>query len=273
MALYAIGDVQGCYESLRRLLDKIRFDPAHDRLWFTGDLVNRGPRSVEVLRFVASLGTQAVSVLGNHDLHLLAVAAGARTLSPRDTLQNVLAAPDRDELIGWLTARPLLHSDADTGFILVHAGLLPEWDVAQAITYARETESVLAGPRANEFFRHMYGDKPDRWQNDLTAWDRYRLIVNAFTRLRFCYPDGCAEFTHKGAPGSQPSPLIPWFAVPARKSRTARIVFGHWSLLGLWNEDGVIGLDTGCLWGRKLTGVRLSGDRREFFSVDCQKPG
>lgn len=280
MALYAIGDVQGCYDALQRLLDKIRFDPAADMLWFTGDLVNRGSQSLQVLRFVSSLGSRAVSVLGNHDLHLLAVAAGAQKLSPRDTLNDVLAAPDRDALLGWLARCPLFHHDAAAGHCLVHAGLLPQWDLGAALACAREAEAAIAGPQAGEFFRHMYGNQPDRWRDDLRGWDRLRLIVNVFTRLRFCHPDGQADYEHKGPPGSAPRPLIPWFALADRKSRGLRIIFGHWSLLGLWDKDGVIGIDTGCFWGRCLTAVRLGQDERQFTSIDCgmsglqvQKPG
>lgn len=272
MALYAIGDVQGCYGSLRELLDQIRFDSTKDRLWFTGDLVNRGPRSLEVLRFVADLGDKAVTVLGNHDLHLLAVAAGARSLAAGDTFQDVLEAPDRNELLTWMAGRPLLHHDPDSNFLLVHAGLLPQWDLSSALMHAGEATAVISGPRAAEFYGHMYGNAPDRWDDRLSGWERIRLIVNAFTRLRFCYPDGRIDYTQKGPVGSQPAPLLPWFAIPSRKTRDNRIVFGHWSLLGRWIEDGVIGLDTGCLWGRQLTAVRLGGGPRAFFTVECRPP-
>lgn len=269
MALYAIGDVQGCYDSLQRLLAKFSFDPQHDRLWFTGDLVNRGPRSADVLRLVAGLGDRAVTVLGNHDLHLLAVAAGAVPVRARDTLRDVLTAPDRDEILGWLARRPLLHHDAGNAHVLVHAGLLPQWDLALASACAREAEAAIGGPNAKEFFANMYGDLPNCWTPGLGGWDRLRLIVNAFTRLRYCDRDGRADYTHKGAPGSQPEYLLPWFQVPARRSKDRCIVFGHWSLLGRWDQDGVIGLDTGCLWGRQLTAIRLTGGKREFFAVDC----
>lgn len=273
MALYAIGDVQGCYRSLRELLDEIGFDSTEDRLWFTGDLVNRGPHSLDVLRLVADLGDRAVTVLGNHDLHLLAVAAGARSLAAGDTFQDVLEASDRDELLAWMAGRPLLHHDPDTDFVLVHAGLLPQWDLPSALTYAREAAAVIAGPRAAaEFYRHMYGNVPDRWDDDLGGWDRIRLIVNALTRLRFCYPDGRVDYVQKGPVGSQPAPLLPWFAIPGRKTRDALIIFGHWSLLGRWALDGVIGLDTGCVWGRQLTAIRLHGGPRAFFTVECPPP-
>ncbi len=268
MAVYAIGDVQGCYDSLRRLLDKLGFDPARDRLWFTGDLVNRGPRSVEVLRFVAGLGDRAVTVLGNHDLHLLAVAAGVIPESSEDTLTEILAVSDSEYLLTWLARRPLFHHDPTIGYALVHAGLLPAWDIADAEARAREVEPLIRARTAG-FFQEMYGDWPNRWSEQLTGAARRRLIVNAFTRLRYCYPDGAIDYEHKGPPGSQPPPLLPWFQVPGRASRGRRIVFGHWSALGLWDSDAVIGLDTGCLWGGRLTAVRLSGGAREFISVAC----
>lgn len=272
MALYAIGDVQGCYASLRQLLDEIGFNPTADRLWFTGDLVNRGPRSLEVLRFVADLGERAVTVLGNHDIHLLAVAAGARALRAGDTFEDVLEARDRDPLIAWLAGRPLLHEDAETDSLLVHAGLLPEWNVMSAHGYAQEATALISGPRSAEFYAHMYGDAPDHWSDGLRGWDRARLIVNAFTRLRFCYPDGRIDYTHKGPLGSQPPPLLPWFTIPNRKTRGKPIIFGHWSLLGRYAEHRVTCLDTGCVWGGELTALRLSGGPKAFFSVTCRPP-
>lgn len=268
MAVYAIGDVQGCYEALCALLDKINFDPTRDRLWFTGDLVNRGPHSLEVLRFVRNLGEGAVTVLGNHDLHLLAVAAGAARLRSNDTLAPLLMAADSERLLTWLSGRPLMHRDADMGVVLLHAGLPPQWDVAQAEAYAREAEAVIAGPDAVSFFHQMYGDVPNRWEPHLRGWDRLRFIVNAFTRTRFCDPDGRLDYRYKGMPGSQPAPLMPWFQVPDRRSQDECIVFGHWSLLGRCDSDNVIGIDTGCLWGRELTCVRLS-DEPKFVSVPC----
>lgn len=270
MALYAIGDVQGCYTSLQALLGKLRFDPSRDRLWFTGDLVNRGPQSLEVLRFVANLGDSAVTVLGNHDLHLLAVAAGAGRLYPRDTFEPILTAPDRDELLAWLASRPLLHRDIN-GYLLVHAGLLPDWDIERALTLAREAEAAIRGPEAAGFFRHMYGNAPERWHDDLEGWQRLRVIVNAFTRLRFCTEDGRMDFAHDGAPGTQPPDLHPWFRVRARRSRGTPIVFGHWSLLGRHDADGVICVDSGCLWGRELTAVRLADGARAFVGVSCPR--
>lgn len=269
MALYAIGDIQGCYDSLQRLLEKIRFDPGTDRLWFTGDLVNRGPQSAEVVRFVASLGDRAVAVLGNHDLHLLAVAAGAERPFSEDALDDVLSADDSEYLLSWIATRPLFHRDMQTGYSLVHAGLLPQWSVDDATALAREVEAVIGGSGGMEFLAHMYGDTPDRWSETLSGWDRWRLIVNGFTRVRFCYPDGRMDFSFKGPPGCQADPLLPWFQIPHRRSRDQRVVFGHWSLLGRWQGDGVICVDTGCLWGRELTAARLDLNVPQFVSIRC----
>lgn len=273
MALYAIGDVQGCYRCLNHLLDKIHFDSAHDRLWFTGDLVNRGRHSADVVRLVSSFGDRAVAVLGNHDLHLLAIAAGVRKTSSRDTLKDILHAPDSERLLTWISARPLFHQEADIGYCLVHAGLLPQWNIGDAARLAREAEAAISGQHAPEFFRNMYGDMPNTWTEELTGWDRLRLIVNGFTRVRFCDASGRMDFQHKDAPTIPTAGLVPWFQVPWRRSRGERIVFGHWSLLGLWNRDGVICLDTGCVWGRQLSAVRLNPDPPEFFSVQCKDCG
>jgi bis(5'-nucleosyl)-tetraphosphatase (symmetrical) len=270
MAVYAIGDVQGCFAELQSLLEKLHFDPAEDRLWLTGDLVNRGPRSLETLRFVRSLGDAAVAVLGNHDLHLLAVAQGVSRTKHRDTFGDVLGAPDRDELLDWLRRRPLLHHEK--GFYLIHAGLPPQWRVEEAERYAAEVEGFLRSGDYPEFFGRMYGDQPDRWSPFLSGWDRLRFITNCFTRLRFCEADGRVEFRQKGPPGSQPPHLLPWFAVPDRRSAGANIVFGHWSTLGFYRENGVFCLDTGCLWGGELTALRLDRESPRI-SVPCQRGG
>lgn len=270
MATYAIGDVQGCYTALQALLRRIRFDPGRDRLWFTGDLVNRGPQSLEVLRFVHGLGERAICVLGNHDLHLLAVAAGAAKIKKHDTLDGILEAPDRQPLLRWLCSRPLLHHDAHLGFTLLHAGLLPPWDLSLAQSLAREAEALLQSPEGGKFFHHMYGDLPDRWNENLRGFERLRLIINAFTRLRYCNRDGNMDLRPKGPPGSQPPDLMPWFQVPGRRSQGLAIIFGHWSALGLWRGDGVLGLDSGCLWGGSLSAARLDVAPMEFFSVNCQ---
>lgn len=271
MSVYAIGDVQGCYQPLQQLLNQIGFDPSSDRLWFTGDLVNRGPQSLEVLRFVKSLGNHAISVLGNHDLHLIAVATGTAKLRKNDTLDAILHAADRDELLQWLRTRPLLHYDKSLGFTIIHAGLLPTWNLADARRLALEVESALQGDGAENFFRHMYGDLPDHWHEELRGVDRLRVIINAFTRLRYCDIEGNMDLRPKGPPGSQPRDLLPWFQVPGRRTRTHKVIFGHWSALGLWQGDGVIGLDSGCFWGRSLTAVRLDSDRMNFFSVPCEQ--
>lgn len=270
MAVYAIGDVQGCYSALRRLLDVLRFDPAHDILWLVGDLVNRGPQSAEVLRFVMAL-PQAVAVLGNHDLHLLAVAADKSMIRSSDTLTDILSAPDREALLAWLRQRPLLHHDADLGYTLIHAGLLPQWSLGQAMAYAREAETAIVASTSNDLLDSLYGDQPDRWDVALAGNDRLRVIINAFTRLRYCDPDGRMLLSASGAPGTQPAPFLPWFQVPQRQSRDARIVFGHWSTLGAWQNDNVIALDSGCLWGGQLTAVRLDAGDTDFVSVPCEK--
>ena len=262
MAIYAVGDVQGCYDELRRLLEALRFDPAQDRLWFTGDLVNRGPRSLDTLRFVRSLGAAAATVLGNHDLHLLAVAHGVSRTKRRDTFGDVLLAPDREELLDWLRRRPLLHGE--DGFYLIHAGLPPQWRIEDACLRAAEVEGCLAGDDCEEFFRRMYGDQPDAWSDSLEYWDRLRFSTNCLTRMRYCGRDGRLDFKHKGAPGSQPAPLVPWFAAPERRSADASIVFGHWSTLGFHAGEGVYCLDTGCLWGGELTALKLDGAMRRI---------
>ena len=267
MAVYAIGDVQGCYESLRALLDKVRFDPASDTLWLTGDLVNRGPQSLEVLRFVKSL-PHAVSVLGNHDLHLLAVATGQAPAKKRDTFSDLLAAPDRDELLDWLRNCPLLHHDSGLGYTLVHAGLLPSWDLPTAQRLAREAEKFIAHSDRNDLYTHMYGDTPDHWDETLAGWARIRLIINGMTRLRYCDAGGRMDLRPKMAPGGQPAGLLPWFDVPTRRHSGERIIFGHWSTLGLWHHGDHIGLDSGCLWGGRLTAVRID-QSPTFTDVAC----
>lgn len=267
MAVYAIGDVQGCFDELMALLRAIDFAPARDRLWFTGDLVNRGPKSLEVLRYVRSLGERAVTVLGNHDLHLLAVAHSTAPPRRKDTFADVLAAPDRADLLAWLQRQPLLHHDGDLNYTMVHAGLAPDWDIATARACAVEVEQVLRGERAGEFFAHMYGDQPLQWRADLRGWPRLRFITNCLTRLRYCYHDGRLALDYKGAPGGQPAGQLPWFELPQRRSAAARVIFGHWSTLGASAGHNVYGLDTGCVWGGRLTALRL--DDARWFSVAC----
>lgn len=266
MATYAIGDVQGCYDEMRRLLDAAAFDPRQDRLWLVGDLVNRGAQSLAVLRYVRDLGERAVTVLGNHDLHLLVVAAGVRKPHRGDTLDEILAAPDRDELLAWLRAQRLMH--AGSGYAMVHAGLLPQWSIPQALALAREVEAALQGPEHGEFLRQMYGNEPVQWHDGLRGYDRLRVVVNAMTRLRLCTGDGVMEFTHKTGPQGAPPGYLPWFDVPGRTSRDTPVLFGHWAALGLTLRDDVLGLDSGCVWGRRLTLVRLE-DRR-VFQCGCE---
>jgi len=260
MAVYAIGDVQGCHDELRRLLDRLRFDPACDRLWLTGDLVNRGPDSLGVLRTVRGLGAAATVVLGNHDLHLLALAAGVRPPRYGDaSLLPVLAAPDSDELMDWLATRPLLHRDPGLGWTLLHAGLPPQWTLSTAATCAREVEQALAADRT-AFLENMYGNDPDRWSDDLPAKRRRRFAVNCLTRLRFVDRDGRLLLRLGGTLASAPAGAIPWFRHPDRASAGERIVFGHWSALGYLREAGVLALDTGCVWGGSLCAARLDAE-------------
>lgn len=268
MAVYAIGDVQGCFPSLLSLLNKLSFRPETDTLWFTGDLVNRGPQSLEVLRFVSALPNTVV-VLGNHDLHLLAVASGQAPVKKHDSFDAILAAPDREALLAWLRQRPLLHHDPRVNYTLVHAGLLPQWDLAMAQQLAREAEHYIERADHNELYTHMYGDTPDHWQNDLGGWARIRIIINAFTRLRYTDRHGRMDLRPKMTPGQQPAGLMPWFEIPDRLSRSARIVFGHWSTLGLLNRDNILALDSGCLWGGRLTAVRLDLEDPVFLSEAC----
>jgi bis(5'-nucleosyl)-tetraphosphatase (symmetrical) len=270
MAVYAIGDLQGCYDEFRALLDRLGFDPARDRLWLTGDLVNRGPGSLECLRFVRSLGEAAITVLGNHDLHLLAVAADAgRSTKVGDTLEPVLSAPDRDELLAWLQQRPLLHDDPSLGWTLLHAGLPPEWSVADAALCAREVEQALAHAPA-AFYARMYGNEPDRWTPGLAGYDRLRFTVNCLTRLRYCTADGRLLMKPKGPPQEAPPGAVPWFRAPGRRSRNARILFGHWSALGWYAGEGVVSLDTGCVWGGCLTALRLDVESAAPVQVGCR---
>lgn len=258
MATYAIGDIQGCYDQLRQLLERIDFDATRDTLWFAGDLVNRGPQSLEVLRFVKGLGDRAITVLGNHDLHLLAVWQDKHHhFKSNDTLLPIIDAPDREELLEWLRRRPLLHYDTGLDYLLVHAGLPPQWDLATAIRCAHEVEETLRGDRFLGFLENMYGNKPKQWSEQLDGWERLRFIVNCFTRLRFCTLDGALDFHHKGRPGGDETDVLPWFQIPERRSHTQRILFGHWSTLGLYTGDNVRALDTGCLWGGALTALRL----------------
>lgn len=269
MATYVIGDVQGCFDELMALLENIQFNPAQDTLWFAGDLVNRGHQSLEVLRYVKSLGDRAITVLGNHDLHLLAVYAGIKKTRSKD-LKTVIAAEDRDELINWLRTRPLLHHDEALGYTLVHAGLAPQWDLSLAMSCARELESVLASDQCFEFLQNMYGDKPRKWKADLRGWDRLRFICNSFTRIRFCErKSGKLAMEEKGPPTKRADDLVPWFDVKDRQSKDLNLLFGHWSTLGAYHSTGLHGLDTGCVWGGKLTALRIDTNPPVYMAINC----
>ena len=273
MATYAVGDLQGCDDEFQALLAALQFDPAHDRLWLVGDLVNRGPKSLEVLRRVRALGPAAITVLGNHDLHLLAVALGDARPKSQDTLDAVLNAPDREELLYWLRHRPLLHHDTTLGYTLIHAGLAPQWDLAQASACAREVESALRdAERYPALFENMYGNEPRLWSEELRGWPRLRFIVNCLTRMRLCSPNGNIDARHKGSPADAPHGLVPWFQVPGRRSQSLRIVCGHWSALGYHEGDGVLSIDTGCVWGDKLCAVRLDAKTAPTF-IPCVSSG
>jgi bis(5'-nucleosyl)-tetraphosphatase (symmetrical) len=268
LATYAIGDIQGCHAELVDLLTLIGFSTRDDRLWLVGDLVNRGPASLAVLREVKALGDAAVTVLGNHDLHLLTVAAGHRKPHRGDTIDDVLAAPDREALLHWLARRPLVHVEDEC--VLVHAGLLPSWTPATARMLSAEVSAVLAGAGANDFLRELYGDEPRTWRGDLAGVDRWRAIVNVCTRLRFCTADDTMELKEKRGTAHAPAGFLPWFAQPARRSAQATVVCGHWSTLDLMLAPNVMMLDSGCVWGGPLTAIRLE-DRR-VYQVPSRSP-
>lgn len=265
MATYAIGDIQGCLQPLHEILDLVGFNSQRDRLWLVGDLVNRGPQSLQTLRFVKDLGNAAITVLGNHDLHLLTVAAGFGRAHKSDTLADVLCAPDREDLLAWLRARKMLHVDDE--YTMVHAGLLPQWRIERAAELAAEVEQLLQGTQHLELAKHMYGNQPDRWDERLEGWDRLRVIMNAMTRLRICTSDGRMDFRHKGELSDLPEGYMPWFDVPGRKSANVTVVCGHWSALGVRISPSLLAIDGGCLWGRQLCAVRLE-DRR-VFKINC----
>ena len=270
MATYAVGDIQGCFDALECLLEQVKFDAKTDRLWVAGDLVNRGPASLETLRFIKSLGDQAKVVLGNHDLHLLAVASGARERHSKDTINPILQAPDCNELLDWLRHQDLIHYDQKLNTLMVHAGLPPIWSIPQAIQLAGEVTTALRGNASNRFFEHMYGNTPDQWHDDLEGFARLRVITNYLTRMRICTADGQLELKHKRGVEDIPKGYRPWFAFPAQATtdKDITIVFGHWAALaGKITEKNVIPLDTGCVWGGQLRMYRL--DDRRFFHCDC----
>ena len=268
MSVWAIGDLQGCYEVTQRLLEKIRFDPAVDKLWFCGDLVNRGGQSLETLRLVHSLREHSVVVLGNHDLSLLAIGERRedeqRKVNP--DLQRIVLAEDRDVLLEWLRTQKLVHVDRSLGWMMVHAALAPQWTTQMAERFAREIEERLHGDQFRRLLKNMYGDKP-AWHPKLAGIDRHRAIINVFTRMRYCTPRGRISFEDKGAPGTQPVGLYPWYEVPGRVERDLKIVCGHWSTLGLFIGHGVHAIDTGAVWGGKLTALQLDTDELRLVQV------
>jgi bis(5'-nucleosyl)-tetraphosphatase (symmetrical) len=272
--IYLLGDLQGCCNPLDRLLQTIDFSPSRDHLFVLGDLVNRGPDSLGVLRRLKALGNAATCLLGNHDLHLLAVAHGVRKPHRSDTLDEILHAPDRDAWLDWLRQRRLaVHAH---GWLMVHAGIVPQWDAAQTVALAGEVEAMLKGPDLGEFLTRMYGNEPDRWDDSLQGVARWRCVVNSLTRLRFCSADGTMDFVTKDGAGNAPEGFMPWFEVPGRRTQGTPVAFGHWSTLGLIDRDDLLSLDTGCVWGGQLTAARVDGATRELIQIDCpqaQKPG
>lgn len=258
MAVYAVGDIQGCYAPLSRLLENINFDPAQDTLWCVGDLVNRGPDSLEVINLLKSLKNQCVSVLGNHDLHLLSMVYGIRTPRPNDTLNKILESPQVDEIAHWLRQLPLLHHDAKSGHLLCHAGIYPWWTLEQAVNHADEVSTLLRDDSAvKKLLSTIYGNSPNKWRDDLGPKQRRRFIINAFTRMRFVSPKGRLNFSHSGYQGLLRKNRLPWFKIPNPSLDHYKVIFGHWSAAGLKNKKRYLGLDTGCVWGRHMTMVKL----------------
>ncbi|MGK0498439.1 MAG: bis(5'-nucleosyl)-tetraphosphatase (symmetrical) [Oceanicoccus sp.] len=280
MARYAVGDLQGCLQPLQCLLEEVAFDPAADQLWLVGDLVNRGPQSLDCLRFVRQLGDSAKVVLGNHDLHMLAVSFGALSAGKHDNFDDVLAAPDRDELLQWLMQQPLLYSDPSNDYHMCHAGIPPNWNLSQAQVYAAEVATVLRSKQASDYFTNMYGNQPNQWQEQISGWDRLRLITNYLTRMRFCTARGELEFAHKlnhyhddnVSHDSLSQQFAPWFSHPQRLCKSDNIIFGHWAALeGKVDVEHVFALDTGCVWGNHMTMMRL--EDQQLFSCECSSQG
>lgn len=269
MSMYLIGDLQGCNEAFGRLLDRVGFSPSRDQLVVLGDLVNRGPDSLGVLSRLAALGDSARSLLGNHDLNLLAVAHGVRKPHRSDTIADILTSPQRTYWLDWLRHQHM--ALAGPGLLMVHAGVLPAWDAPTTLALAAEVQAVLRGPDLAGFLHQMYGNEPARWSDDLRGASRLRVIVNALTRLRYCTPDGLMEFDTKEGPGSAPEGFMPWFDVPTRRTLHVTVAFGHWSTVGLVNRPDLISLDTGCVWGRQLSAMRIDtpSGAREVIQVDC----
>ena len=267
--IHLVGDVQGCDRALQRLLDVIGFSASRDRLVMMGDLVNRGPASLAVLQRLASFGDAATCLLGNHDLHLLAVAHGARGRQRGDTFDDVLASPERGAWLDWLCHQRLAHLEC--GWLCVHAGVVPQWDAAQTLALAGEVEALLRGPDLGDFLPAMYGNEPSLWHDALSGTERWRLVVNALTRIRFCSDEGRLDFQVKEGAGAAPPGYRPWFEVPGRRTAGQPLAFGHWSMLGLIDRDDLLAIDTGCVWGGALTAVRVDGGRREVVQVACEQ--
>lgn len=270
MATYAVGDLQGCLQPLKCLLREVAFVPGRDTLWVCGDLVNRGPQSLETLRFLYEMQDSVIAVLGNHDLHLLAVAwsENQRKPKPKDTIQGILAAPDREQLLGWLRQLALLHHDPKLGYAMVHAGIPPIWSLSEALAHSREMEAVLQGEQFETFLAHMYGNTPDRWDDKLAGPDRWRMITNYFTRMRFCSADGRLELHCKQGPDHAPAGFAPWFRHPGPALESTKLVFGHWaSLEGKADHPNAFALDTGCVWGRQLSMLCL--ETQAMYRCDC----
>ena len=272
--IYVVGDVQGCLGPLRRLIESSPLDLGRDQLWFAGDLVNRGPESLETLRYVKALseqmGARVQVVLGNHDLHLLALAYGVRKPSLTPSLKEVVWAPDSDDLLEWLRHQPLMVREPVSKTVLVHAGIYPKWRIKEAASYAREVEAVLQGPKCRLLLSNMYGKRPSQWSSTLEGWARYRFIINAMTRMRFCTRKGGLNFSNPGAPGSQSNKLYPWYQLHLVPRKNWRIAFGHWSSAGAWFDGNHIALDSGCVWGEKLSMARVDQRKIEFYQTDCK---
>lgn len=269
MATYAIGDVQGCYDDLVRLLDKIQFDATNDQLWFCGDIINRGPKSLETIRFIKSLNDSAITILGNHDLHFLAVASLDNKPARHDTFSDILNANDKDELVNWLRFQKLFHHDPALDISMVHAGIPIQWTINDAIAFSTEIENALQSDKAYDFFTHMYGNYPHQWHDSLKSWDRYRFITNVFTRMRYCGIDGRPDYKFKGDIGTQPSHLTPWFMHEKRLTKDDDIIFGHWSTLSNVKQKNIYAIDTGCLWSQNLTALRIDTEIKQRIQIDC----
>jgi bis(5'-nucleosyl)-tetraphosphatase (symmetrical) len=264
---YLIGDVQGCCDALDRLLQRIDFSPSRDHLYALGDLVNRGPRSLDTLRRLRGLGSSATCLLGNHDLNLLAVAQGVRRPHKGDTIAEILNAPDRDDWLAWVRGRRM--AVFEHGWLMVHAGVTPQWDLAQTLALAGEVEALLRGDGLAQFLPQMYGDEPARWDDALRGAPRWRMVINVLTRTRFVRADGTLDLVSKDGLQGAPAGCVPWFDAPGRRTEKVPIAFGHWALLGLINRPHLLALDTGCVWGRQLTAARIDGGAREIIQVDC----